>query len=89
MDSHFVKQNSATHDGSGAVRSPELPGERGGQRRRTKRDRERVTFMLPSDLKRRLRHYLADHPKEMSEVAEKALDEFLTQEGYPPASEES
>jgi hypothetical protein len=44
-------------------------------------DRERQTVYLPPELMRRVRHRIADTREEISEVVEKALELFLTQEG--------
>lgn len=81
-DNPSVNQKSGIHEASEPVRSRSLPEEQGYRKRGIKRVRERTTFMLPLDLKRRLRHYLADHPGEMSEVAEEVLDKFLRSKGY-------
>lgn len=77
-----VNQKSGIHEGSAPVGSQSLPEEQGYRKRGVKRVRERTTFMLPLDLKRRLKHYLADHPGEMSEVTEEVLDKFLRDKGY-------
>jgi len=78
MDNHFLNQESATHEGPEPVRDQE----RDRRKQDTKRQRVRATFMLPPDLKRRLRHYVADYDIEMSEVVEELLDEFLRSKGY-------
>ena len=49
----------------------------------SKRVRQHRGYKLPPDLIKRLGHYVVDHPTvEKSEVVEKALDKFLTDEGY-------
>lgn len=82
MDSDFVNQKTATHEGAEPVRNQELLEERDRRKQDIKRQRVRATFMLPPDLKRRLRHYVADYPMEMSDVVEELLDKFLRSKGY-------
>lgn len=69
-------------------RGEAVQGERPHGKRVDKGARHPQTFKLSSDLIARLGHYVVDRSRkdgrrvEKSEVAEEAIDEFLTREGY-------
>ena len=72
-----------------------LQPKRGRRKQDNQVAKEPVNFQWSPDLIERLGHYVVHRKRvegrkvTMSKVAEKAVDEFLTKEGYPPLSEDS
>ena len=83
--------NGEVGDQQGEPPQEELPQTKRGRKKRLNKNSTRpVNFVLSLDLIERLGYYrvwrtrVEGHTVTNSEVAERALDEFLTREGYPP-----